>query len=118
MLEEKPLIKKVEGKKVIDYWTKALKLMKDHKQFLIKLEQYDKDNLKDKVKVLIAPYLTNPDFEPEKIKFSSEAAEGICKWVRALVDYDQIYKGIVPKKEALKVAKEKFRVLQEALEVK
>jgi len=111
MLEEKPLVKKVEGKKVNDYWTKALKLMKDHKSFMAKLENYDKDNLKEKVKNLIAPYLINPDFEPDKIKFSSEAAEGICKWVRSLVDYDQIYKGIVPKKEALQVAKEKFRVL-------
>lgn len=50
MLEEKPLIKKVDGKKVNDFWTKALKLMKDHKSFMAKLENYDKDNLKEKIK--------------------------------------------------------------------
>ena len=34
-------------------------------------------------------YTPNPEFVPEKIKVASSAAEGLCKWVRAMDDYDK-----------------------------
>lgn len=41
---------------------------------------------------------------PDQIRNASEAAEGICKWVRAICKYDIIAKEIRPKREALSKA--------------
>jgi dynein heavy chain len=45
--------------------------------------------------------LNNPKFVPEEIRKASEAAEGICKWVRAICKYDIVAKEIRPKREKL-----------------
>jgi dynein heavy chain len=55
---------------------------------------------------------------PEQIRKASEAAEGICKWVVAICKFDEIYKEITPKREALKAAEEKVAVVQEELALK
>lgn len=34
-------------------------------------------------------YISNPDFDPEKIKVASTACEGLCKWVLAMDTYDK-----------------------------
>lgn len=34
-------------------------------------------------------YMTNPDFDPDKVKNASTACEGLCKWVRAMEVYDR-----------------------------
>ena len=73
--------------------------MKKPSNFLLRLEKYDKDNLAPKIKNMIRPYINDPEFMPSKIKHASEAAEGVCRWVRALDEYDDIYRGIVPKRE-------------------
>ncbi len=33
--------------------------------------------------------MDNPDFDPEKIKVASMAAEGLAKWVLAMDQYDK-----------------------------
>lgn len=37
----------------------------------------------------LAPLENDPEFEPDAIKKGSVAACGICKWVRAMIVYDQ-----------------------------
>ena len=91
------------GKKVDDYWKPSLKLLSDMK-FLESLQTYDKDNIPVAIiKVIREKYITNPEFVPEKIKNASSAAEGLCKWVRAMESYDKVAKVVAPKKEKLKV---------------
>lgn len=34
-------------------------------------------------------YITNPDFDPAKIKNASTAAEGLCRWVIAISKYEK-----------------------------
>ena len=34
-------------------------------------------------------YVTNPDFDPPKIKNASTAAEGLCRWVLAIEKYEK-----------------------------
>jgi len=63
----------------------------------------------------IQPYLSNPDFQPEKIKQASEAAEGICKWVIAICKFDIVYKEITPKRIALEQANEKLKIVSQKL---
>lgn len=37
-------------------------------------------------------YLTNPEFDPQKVAKASSAAEGLCKWIMAMEVYDRVAK--------------------------
>lgn len=75
-----------------DYWLAAKKLLGDMK-FLESLKEYDKDNIPVAVMTKIrSTYIKNPEFDPAVIKNVSSAAEGLCKWVRALEVYDKVAK--------------------------
>ena len=77
------------GKKIDDYWKPSQKILGDMK-FLESLQTFDKDNIPPAiVKVLREKYVPNPEFVPEKVKAASSAAEGLCKWVRAMDQYDK-----------------------------
>ena len=77
------------GRKVEDFWGPAKKLLGDIR-FLHSLRVYDKDNIPSNLIAIIRnKYVTNPDFEPEKIRSASNAAEGLCKWVLAMESYDK-----------------------------
>lgn len=39
-----------------------------------------------------AEYLTNPEFDPQKVAKASSAAEGLCKWIMAMEVYDRVAK--------------------------
>ncbi|KAJ1537226.1 Dynein heavy chain 7, axonemal [Nowakowskiella sp. JEL0078] len=89
------------GKKIEDYWGPSKTLLSDIK-FLENLKSYDKENIAPAImKVIRSKYMDNPEFDPEKIKNASSAAEGLCRWVRAMECYDRIAKVVAPKKEAL-----------------
>ncbi|KAI8893820.1 dynein heavy chain and region D6 of dynein motor-domain-containing protein [Globomyces pollinis-pini] len=89
------------GKMVDDYWANSIKMITDS-HFLQSLKSYDKDNIDPTIMAKIRKtYIPNPDFVPEIIKNSSSAAEGLCKWVRALDKYEVVAKVVGPKKESL-----------------
>ena len=44
------------------------------------------------MKKIRAEYCSNPEFDPAKVKNASSAAEGLCKWVRAMEIYDRVAK--------------------------
>ena len=106
------------GKKIIDYWGPAKKMLGDMK-FLQSLKDYDKDNIPAKsIKQIRDKYCTNPDFVPEKIKSASTAAEGLCKWVLAMESYDRVAKVVAPKKLKLAGAEAELATAMAALKVK
>lgn len=37
-------------------------------------------------------YMTNPDFDPSIVAKASSAAEGLCKWIKAMEVYDRVEK--------------------------
>ena len=41
------------------------------------------------MKTIRTKYMTNPDFDPDKVKNASTACEGLCRWVRAMDVYDK-----------------------------
>ncbi|KAL6428106.1 hypothetical protein ACFW04_008466 [Cataglyphis niger] len=97
------------GVYVDDYWKAALRMLSDAK-FLDSLLNFDKDNIPDKViETIRNEYLTNPDFDPEKIKKVSTACEGLCRWVIAMSEYDIIAKIVAPKRQALAKAEAVYR---------
>ncbi|TPX33936.1 hypothetical protein SeMB42_g07413 [Synchytrium endobioticum] len=98
------------GKMVDDFWGPAQKVLADPK-FLESLKEYDKDNIPTKIIERIRKtYIPNPDFDPDVVKNSSSAAEGLCKWVRALDKYEVVAKVVAPKKEALAKAEAELSV--------
>lgn len=58
--------------------------------FLKSLQNYDKDNIPPAIiKTIRQKYTANNEFDPDKIKTASTAAEGLCKWVVAMDSYDK-----------------------------
>jgi dynein heavy chain len=106
------------GKKIQDYWGPAKKMLGDMK-FLDSLREYDKDNIAPKVmEVIRKKYITNEGFVPELIAKASKAAEGLCRWVRAMEVYDRVAKVVAPKKIALAEKMEQVAALMEMLSQK
>ena len=64
-------------------WTEAKKHLGDM-NFLTQLQEYDKDNMSDKLLQKIDKYMADPEFLPEKVGKVSNAAKGLCSWVRAM----------------------------------
>ncbi|EPZ35039.1 Dynein heavy chain, coiled coil stalk domain-containing protein, partial [Rozella allomycis CSF55] len=96
------------GKKIDDYWGPAKTMMSDMK-FLDSLRTYDRDNIQPAImKQIRQKYMDNPEFDPEKVKNASSAAEGLCRWVRAMECYDRVAKVVAPKKEALAIAEKEL----------
>jgi dynein heavy chain len=61
------------------------------------------DNIPPDVIQALQPLLSHPDFQPAKIKKVSQAAFGLCSWVRAMETYDRVAKVVAPKRKALTV---------------
>ena len=77
------------GKKIEDYWGPSKRMLGDMK-FLDSLVNFDKDNIPAAyMKQIRAKYVDNPDFDTDKIKVASTAAEGLAKWVLAMEKYDK-----------------------------
>lgn len=91
----------VTGKKLTDYWGPSKRILGDM-NFLQNLKDYDKDNIAPTVmQVIKKTYMTDSSFTPYIVAKASSAAEGLCKWVRAMVSYDEVAKVVAPKKKKL-----------------
>jgi len=121
MMQEKPVkVPKPDGKpgeKMLDYWPTAQKMMADT-GFLERLQTYDKDNIPaDVIAKIRAEYITLENFQPEVVKKSSSAAEGMCVWVISMDVYERIEKVVKPKKAALAQAQAELKVVEADLAV-
>ena len=120
LFNEKPIRKPdpATGKMIDDYWAASLKVLSDLK-LLDRLKSYDKDNIAPALmKRIREKYIPNPEFEPDIVKNSSSACEGLCRWVRAMDRYDKVAKIVAPKKEKLAIAEKEFQVAQGKLREK
>ncbi|XP_053132763.1 dynein axonemal heavy chain 7 isoform X3 [Hemicordylus capensis] len=106
------------GKKMEDFWGPAKKLLGDMR-FLQSLHEYDKDNIPPAyMNIIRKQYITNPEFVPEKVRNASTAAEGLCKWVRAMDSYDKVAKVVAPKKIKLNAAEGELKIAMDGLRKK
>lgn len=79
----------LKGKKIEDFWGPSKRVLGDM-NFLKSLQSYDKDNIAPAImKTIRQKYTSNPEFDPDKIRSASTAAEGLCKWVVAMESYDK-----------------------------
>jgi len=106
-----------EGR-VEDYWKPSLRILGDIR-FLESLLKYDKDNIPEHIMTKIrTKILTNPEFDPERMRQVSIACEGLCRWVFALSEYDKVAKVVAPKREALAKAEATYFAAMEELKLK
>lgn len=103
---------------VDDYWKPSLRILGDI-HFLESLLTYDKDNIPERIMTKIrTTILTNPNFDPERIRNVSTACEGLCRWVFALSEYDKVAKVVAPKRQALAHAEADYSAAMEQLTLK
>ncbi|KTF78385.1 hypothetical protein cypCar_00031471, partial [Cyprinus carpio] len=86
--------------------------------FLKKLMDYDKDNIKPQILQKLHKYITNPDFVPEKVEKVSKACKSMCMWVRAMDLYSRVLKEVGPKREKLAAAQAELDATMSTLKEK
>ena len=65
-------------------------------KFLDSLKEYDKDNIGPGVmKQIRDKYISNPEFDPARIRNASSACEGMCLWIKAIEVYDRVIKVLI-----------------------
>lgn len=70
---------------------------------LVTFSNEEKDNINDETCELLEPYLRIEHFNPATAKAASNAAEGLCTWVGAMVQYHEAAKIVKPKMDFLTV---------------
>ncbi|XP_030273772.1 dynein heavy chain 6, axonemal isoform X2 [Sparus aurata] len=95
----------------------AKQLLEDA-NFLRRLTDYDKDNIKPQILLKLQKYINNPDFIPEKVEKVSKACKSMCMWVRAMDLYSRALKNVGPKREELAKAQEELDLTMATLREK
>ena len=78
-------------------------------QSIFQFSKSEKDFINDETVEFMMPYLELPEFNATVARNASRAAEGLCTWCRAMVDYHEASKIVKPKLEALRVAEARLR---------
>ncbi|CDJ47273.1 Axonemal 1-beta dynein heavy chain dynein heavy chain, related [Eimeria brunetti] len=82
-----------------DGWNGAKAMLNDV-NFLKSLVEYPKDNISDRqVKKLMEYFNKDPDsFTSEKMAKISKAGNGLLTWVKAMIQYHEVARGVEPKR--------------------
>jgi dynein heavy chain len=78
-------------------------------QTIIQFSKVEKDFINDETVELMAPYLELEGFNPFTARNASRAAEGLCTWCKAMIDYNDASKIVKPKLEALRLAEARLQ---------
>ena len=87
----------------LDFWEPAKKLLSDT-NFLQSLLEFNVETITSKIAEQVRPYLSRPEYEPERVRKASIAACGLCKWVRAIVLFHGVHADVEPKRRRLQQA--------------
>ncbi|XP_039318214.1 dynein axonemal heavy chain 6 isoform X2 [Saimiri boliviensis] len=98
-------------------WPSAKQLLGDS-NFLKRLLEYDKENIKPQILAKLQKYINNPDFVPEKVEKVSKACKSMCMWVRAMDLYSRVVKEVEPKRQKLRAAQAELDITMATLREK
>nr|XP_015200901.1 PREDICTED: dynein heavy chain 6, axonemal [Lepisosteus oculatus] len=98
-------------------WASAKQVLGDS-NFLRRLTDYDKDNIKPQILQKLQKYINNPDFVPDKVEKVSKACKSMCMWVRAMDLYSKVVKEVEPKRQKLAGAQAELDVTMATLHEK
>ncbi|XP_046432396.1 dynein beta chain, ciliary-like [Neodiprion fabricii] len=83
--------------------------------FLSNLRNYDKENIQPEVVKAIQPYINDKDFEPDFIASKSQAAAGLCSWVKNIMVFHYINENVKPLRAALAQANAELKAAMDKL---
>jgi dynein heavy chain len=106
----------VEFASLIASWGTGSAMMKAS-DFLKSLIGFNLELINEEMCDLLQPYLNMLDFTPQAAASSSNAAAGLCSWVRNMVEYHQVEKVVRPKKLAAASAQANLQRAQAGLAV-
>merc|ERR1719183_2681263 len=87
-------------------------------RFLANIKDFganEKDRINEETIELLCPIMELEGFLPQVAKNASQAAEGLCTWVRAMKFYHEASKIVKPKLEALGIAEGQLEAANKAL---
>ncbi|XP_078035559.1 dynein beta chain, ciliary-like isoform X9 [Augochlora pura] len=90
-------------------WKACKAMMGSVDTFLSQLRNYDKENIHAEVVKAIQPYINNKEFDPEIIYSKSQAAAGLCSWVRNIMVFHYINETVKPLRAALAQANSELK---------
>jgi dynein heavy chain len=99
-------------------WPEAVILMKNPGEFILRLQNYDKDSIPPRLHKKLKKYTNDARFTPELIKKKSVAGESICCFCLAMDKYADVKKIVEPKEAKLKEAMAQLEVAQADLKIK
>ncbi|XP_076548684.1 dynein beta chain, ciliary isoform X2 [Osmia lignaria lignaria] len=95
---------------------KACKAMMGHTDtFLSQLRNYDKENIHAEIVRAIQPYINQKEFDPEIIYSKSQAAAGLCSWVKNIMVFHYINDAVKPLRAALAQANAELKAAMDRL---
>ncbi len=86
-------------------WERAKKMMANVTSFMGNLQQYDAENIDDKVLAKLEPIVADPVMEFDVMSKKSQAAANLASWVVNIYKYNRIYVKVKPLMEALEAAR-------------
>jgi dynein heavy chain len=99
------------AKQPVDFFESSFKphgsgllVQSDFLQQIMKFGDEGKDKITEETIELLSAYTNLESFSAANAKSASAAAEGLCKWVRAMKDYHGASKIVKPRLEALQIA--------------
>lgn len=78
-------------------WDESLKLMADPR-FIVKLKNFARNKINAETVDLMMPYLKMKDYTFERAKMSSGSVAGLIQWTRAMADFFQVNRDVLPLK--------------------
>lgn len=116
ILNRKPEVDKSGN---VNYWPTAKSLLNEGTKLFTRLNGLSEKELNQKTMDKVRKeYISNPKFDPEKIKVISLPTAAFCKWVLAADQMEEAFRKVVPKREQMKAAEEAAAKMKEELSKK
>lgn len=115
---KKDNIGKVEGDTLGFFHMGKTNLLKDPNKFKEDLINFDKEHIPPEVVKKANTILLANDLTIDDVKNASAALLGIYKWAGAMTKYYELLKIVNPKREQVKIMKEKLKIVQAELDKK
>ncbi|XP_053593671.1 dynein beta chain, ciliary [Microplitis demolitor] len=96
-------------------WKACKAMMGGADAFLSALRKYDKENIHPDVVKAIQPYINDKEFDPDIIYSKSQAAAGLCSWVKNIMVFHYINLNVKPLRAALAQANAELKASMEKL---
>jgi dynein heavy chain len=98
-------------------WNNAIVVL-GQMDFLQRIVNYPKESVSNSTFKKLRIIVSKPEFQPEIVAQSSEAAKSLCIWCRAMFNYTEIFQIVKPKREKVFQMQAKLKSDMEKLESK